>query len=146
LASAVDDWVFAAEIVGIAARTGLSDPSQLRQLSIGLVSELLVQGLVVAGEYDGDEHRPWQCSTGEAIAKIAEVPTPGPLCGWFSPKPAAMSARPCWLGRPDCSGDRIVRRDRLNRWSEEIQAALSGSGAIIGGFCNSGACLAPYGG
>lgn len=30
--------------------------------------------------------------------------------------------------------------------AEEIRAALNGSGTIIGGFCNSGACLAPYGG
>lgn len=28
----------------------------------------------------------------------------------------------------------------------EIGAVLNGPGTIIGGFCNSGACLAPYGG
>jgi hypothetical protein len=87
LARGVDDWVYAAEILDIAARTELGDASQLRQLSIGLVAELLVRGLVLAGEYDGDGHRPWECSTGDAIARIAEewqswgdeVPTPGAI-------------------------------------------------------------------
>jgi hypothetical protein len=87
LANGVDDWVYAALIQQIARRAGISDASQLRQLSIGLISELLVRGLAVAGEYDGVGHRPWDCTTGEAIVRITEewenwgdrVPTPGAI-------------------------------------------------------------------
>ncbi len=94
LANAVDDWVYAALVHQIARRSGISDPSQLRQLSVGLIAELLVQNLVEAGEYDGVEHRPWECTPSEAIVRIAEewqgwgndVPTPGAIV-WLALTP-----------------------------------------------------------
>lgn len=86
LASGVDDWVYAAEVYGIAARSGLTGEN-LRMLAVGLIAEALAEGLVVPGEYDGDGHRPWDCTTGEAIVRIAqewrpwggEPPTPGAI-------------------------------------------------------------------
>ena len=35
-------------------------------------------------------------------------------------------------------------RDIMSMSPSEIQAVLEGPGTIIGGFCESGACLAPY--
>jgi hypothetical protein len=71
----------------IARRSGITDPSQLRQLSIGIIADLLLGGLAIAGEYNGTEHRAWECSSGEAVARIAEdwlhwgddAPTPGAI-------------------------------------------------------------------
>lgn len=106
LASGVDDWVYAAEVYGIAGRTSLCDAAQLRLLSVGLIAELLVRGLVVAGEFDGDSHRPWDCSTGEAIARISEdwqgwgdeVPTPGAIV-WLDLTPAGRDIGEAVLAR-----------------------------------------------
>ena len=86
LASGVDDWVYAAEVYGIAARSGLPGEC-LRLLAIGLIADALADGLVVAGEYDGERHRPWDCTAGEAILRIAHEwqawgdapPTPGAI-------------------------------------------------------------------
>ena len=72
LARASEDWLTAAEVIDVARQSGLTDPSDLRDLSVGLISRLVATGLLVPGEYDGTEHRPWDCSHGEAIARIAE--------------------------------------------------------------------------
>ena len=85
LARGVDDWVYAAEVLGVVERSGVTDRSQLRQLALGVISEVLVGGFAVAGEVDGERHRPWECSVGDAIARIVEewgqwgdeAPTPG---------------------------------------------------------------------
>ncbi|MGQ0824620.1 MAG: hypothetical protein ACT4OX_06255 [Actinomycetota bacterium] len=106
LANGVDDWVYAAWVHQIARRSGITDPSQLRQLSIGLIAELLVRGLMVAGEYDGVAHRPWECSTGEAIDRIVEewqtwgddFPTPGAIV-WLDLTPAGREIAEAVLAR-----------------------------------------------
>jgi hypothetical protein len=72
LARACDDWVTAAEVIDFARRSGLEDPEALRDLSVGLIARLMVTGLIIPGEYDGSGHRPWECSTAQAIARIAE--------------------------------------------------------------------------
>jgi hypothetical protein len=106
IARGIDDWVYAAEVHDIAARTGLSDPEQLRMLAVGLIAEALVQGLLVAGDYDGVEHRPWSVSVGEAIARIAEdwlkwgneVPTPGAIV-WLDLTPAGREIAEAVIAR-----------------------------------------------
>jgi hypothetical protein len=72
LVRGLDDWVYAADVYGIAAGSGLAEPSAIRELSLGLTSEILVEGLMVAGEVDGTGHRPWEMSTGDAIVRITE--------------------------------------------------------------------------
>lgn len=72
LARASDDWVTAAEVIDLARRSGLEDPEDLRDLSVGLIARLVATGLLVPGEYDGSVHRPWECSTAQAIARITE--------------------------------------------------------------------------
>jgi len=86
-AHGVDDWVYAGWVYHISLRSGLREPSQLRALSLGLIAELLTRGLMVAGEYDGDAYRPWDCPAGEAIERITRAwiewgesqPTPGAI-------------------------------------------------------------------
>lgn len=73
LTSGVGDWVYAAWVHEIAKRSGLQDENDLRALSLGLITEVLVRGLMVAGEYNGETHVPWACSIGSAIERIAEA-------------------------------------------------------------------------
>lgn len=115
LARGVDDWVYAAEVYDIAARTGLTDPSQIRMAAIGLVAEAIVRGLVVPGDVGDGRHQPWECSAGEAIVRIqedwlkwgSEVPTPGAVV-WLDVTPAglrigeAVIARECGASRCTC--------------------------------------------
>jgi hypothetical protein len=106
LARGVDDWIYAAEVYDIIARTELPDPAQLRMLAIGLIAEAIVRGLVLPGEFDGAEHRPWDCSRGEAIARIqeewlewgADVPTPGAIV-WLDITPAGREIGEAVLAR-----------------------------------------------
>ena len=106
LANGVDDLVYAGWLHQIARRSGVGDPSQLRMLSLGLIAELLVRGLMVAGGFDGDSHRPWDCSMGEAIARISEdwqgwgdeVPTPGAIV-WPDLTPAGREIGEAVLAR-----------------------------------------------
>jgi len=95
LANAVDDLVYEALVWTLAGRAGVLDPSVRRDLSVGLIAELLVSGLMIAGEYDGADHRAWDVTTGEAIVRITEdwlqwgesVPTPGSIV-WLALTPA----------------------------------------------------------
>jgi len=87
LANGVDDWVDAGWLRQIAQRSAVQDGSQLRQLSIGLIAELLVEELVVAGSLNGGKHIVWDCTPGEALVWVVdawkewgdEPPTPGAI-------------------------------------------------------------------
>jgi hypothetical protein len=92
LVEGLDDWVYAAWVHSSTRLSGLSDPSLRRTLALGLIAELLVEGLVVAGDVDEQGHHPWPCSPGEAIERITrewlaewsdQVPTPGAIA-WFA--------------------------------------------------------------
>lgn len=98
LANGIDDWVYAGWVHQIVRRSGVADAAQLRQLAVGLIAELIVSGLVVPGDYDGDTHQPWECSAGEAIVRITEewlawgdsAPTPGAIV-WLALSPAGTT-------------------------------------------------------
>lgn len=88
LVGGLDDWAYAAWVYGSTGLGGLSDPVLRRALALGIIAELLVEGLVVAGEVDEQGHHPWPCSPGEAIERIArewitdweyEIPAPGAI-------------------------------------------------------------------
>lgn len=87
VANGADDWVYAGWVYQIAKRTGWQDLADLRAISLGLIIEVLVRGLMVPGEYDGETHRPWDCSVSAAIERVAESwiawgeapPTPGAI-------------------------------------------------------------------
>ena len=95
LANGVDDWIYAGWVYQIAKRTGLQNPADVRAVSIGVIAEVLARGLMVAGEYEGADHRPWDCSTAAAIERIVESwlawgetpPTPGAIV-WLALTPA----------------------------------------------------------
>jgi hypothetical protein len=91
LVGGLDDWAYAAWVYGSTRLSGLRDPGLRRTLTLGLIAELLVEGLAVAGDVDEQGHHPWPCSPGEAIERITrewitewsdEVPTPGAIV-WF---------------------------------------------------------------
>jgi len=93
LARASDDWLTAAEVIDVARRSGLQNPDDLRDLSVGLITRLIVTGFLIPGEYDGVGHRPWDCSAGEAVARIAE--------DWAARKdPFVMPGEIVWLDAP----------------------------------------------
>jgi len=108
LANGIDDWIYAGWVYQIASRTGVQDPADLRAVSLGLIAELLVRGLVVAGEYDGDGHRSWDCSTATSIEQITESwiawgdspPTPGAIV-WLALTPAGREV-----------GEAVLERER----------------------------------
>lgn len=71
LARAAEDWVSAAEVIDLVRGSGVTDPEALRDLSIGLITRLMVQGLVVPGSVDEHNFVPWKCVAGEAVVRIA---------------------------------------------------------------------------
>lgn len=71
LARAAEDWVSAAEVISLVRRSGVTDPSTLRDLAVGLVARLLAEGLVVAGDFDGVQHVPWPLQEGDAMYRVA---------------------------------------------------------------------------
>jgi hypothetical protein len=105
-ASGIDDWVYEAEVYGIATRTGLTDPAQLRMLAVGLITEVLVKGLMVAGDVDDAGHHPWSSSIGETVTRIedewlkwgTEIPTPGAVV-WLDLTPAGLKLGEAVLAR-----------------------------------------------
>lgn len=88
------DWVYAAWVTNYAWDD--VPQSLLRTTAIGLIAELLVEGLMIAGDADRNGHHPWACTTGEAIERITrdwmtqwpdEVPDPGDIV-WLANTPA----------------------------------------------------------
>jgi hypothetical protein len=71
LSSGVLDWVSLAEVDGIAARSGLPDASQRRHLAIGLIAEVLVKGLMVAGSTPPGGFVPWDITPADQLERIA---------------------------------------------------------------------------
>ena len=107
LANGVDDWVDAGWLRQIAQRSAVEDGSQLRQLSIGLIAELLVEELVVAGSIEGGKHVVWDGTPGEALVRI--------VGGWKEwgdepPMPGAI----VWLDLTEAGraiGEAVLRRE-----------------------------------
>lgn len=91
LASGVDDWLDLSLIIQIARRVGVEDPVATRAIAIGLVAEVVMSGLVEAGEVTDDGFRPWDMTRDAALGRIIEQwlaygvgpPTPGAIC-WLA--------------------------------------------------------------
>lgn len=78
----VQDWLDASTIYSETMKNGITDPTIRRQLSIGLISELLTRGLMEAGDYRESEFHPWGIPVGDALVKIT--------LDWFTHAPAEM--------------------------------------------------------
>jgi hypothetical protein len=88
LVSGLADPAYAGWIRGIATKSGLTDSDQLRELSLGVIVEVICSGLMIPGDYDRDGHHPWPHSTGDAIERISrewldewadDIPVPGAI-------------------------------------------------------------------
>lgn len=107
LARAAEDWVSAAEVIDLVRRSGITDPSSLRDLAMGLIARLLAEGLVVAGDIEGSEHSRWPLSEGEAMLRITSE--------WSAENdPFVMPGSIVWLdatARGQAVGESIWRRE-----------------------------------
>ena len=72
LANGVDDWVYASWVQGVAMRPGLTDGDLIRQLSLGLIAEVLVGGLMVAGDVVDGSHHAWDMTPADSLRRVAE--------------------------------------------------------------------------
>jgi hypothetical protein len=89
LVEGLDDWLYASWIT--TPIRSVTTVSHRRTMALGLIAEMLVDGLMVAGDVVDGRHQAWPCSTGEAIERITrvwlqdwrdELPTPGAIV-WF---------------------------------------------------------------
>ena len=53
LARAAEDWVFAAEVIDLGRKSGVTKPSDCRDLAVGLIARLLGDGLIAAADILG---------------------------------------------------------------------------------------------
>lgn len=72
----------------------VSDPTTLRDISVGLVARLLVEGMISVGDVRADGLHTWPLSPGEALIRLvrewAAEPDPFGLPGsiaWFAATP-----------------------------------------------------------
>ncbi len=70
LARGVDDWIDLGLVVDVAGRGGATSNEALTGLAIGLVSTVVVEGLMQPGSVADGAFEPWATGTGEAVARI----------------------------------------------------------------------------
>lgn len=70
MARGVDDWVDLGLVIDVAQRAGWASDEARTSLAIGLVSIVIVEGLMVAGVVREDSFRPWSESHGDAVVRI----------------------------------------------------------------------------
>ena len=108
VARGVDDWVYDAEILDIAYRCGLEAPSDRRTVAIGLVAEVLIGGLMEAGNVSDEGFTAWTCSPIDAVARVARE--------WLSrADPLVMPGEIVWLSnttRGTELGEAVLRREQ----------------------------------
>ncbi|WP_295775625.1 hypothetical protein [uncultured Microbacterium sp.] len=82
----LDDWIYETWVSN--SVWNLTPPQNRRTVTLGLIAELLVSGLMIPGTVDRQGHHPWTCSIGDSIERIVrewitdwgqEVPTPGAI-------------------------------------------------------------------
>ena len=88
LVGGLTDWADASWAAQSARLSGVQGGPALRDLTLGLVAEVLREGLMVPGYLFATYHLPWPCDAEEAAARIAQewidewgddVPTPGAI-------------------------------------------------------------------
>lgn len=86
LIGGLDDWIYASWVTNSIWQ--LTEPKWRRTMTVGLIAELLTEGLMIAGDVDSRGYHPWRCTTGDAIERITrdwlsdwmdEIPTPGAI-------------------------------------------------------------------
>jgi hypothetical protein len=89
-ARGADDWLHVADFVDIVRRFVTEPPEAIRLLALGLIAEVVSDGLMVAGTADEFGFHVWPVASGDAMRQVAELwdsselcPTPGAVA-WFS--------------------------------------------------------------
>lgn len=102
LVGGLDDWAYAGWVYGSTRHSGLVDPESRRALSIGLIAELVMEGLMVPGDVDDGGFHPWDLAPGASVERITRLW----LNDWHDeiPPPGAI----VWLENTD-AGDVIAR-------------------------------------
>jgi hypothetical protein len=97
----LDDWIQAAEIVGVVVETGPTHTdAAIRTICLRLIRRILTSGLMTAGDVTVDGFRAWMSSPAEAYLRIeSEWPTRG--------TPGLGDV--CWLSNT-LAGDAIASR------------------------------------
>lgn len=79
------NWVLAT----VERELDVSDTRDLRAISLGLITELLMEGLMVAGDLKAGHFYPWDLEPHAAVARVTDdwliwglekFPTPGAIC------------------------------------------------------------------
>lgn len=65
---AVVDWVSASDFTGAAYRAGLTDPLLIRDLALGIMVRLILEGILFPLE-DGSSDM-WKCTPAEAVERV----------------------------------------------------------------------------
>lgn len=105
LVDGLDDHTNANWVVAIAHRgLNVADTRDLRAIAIGLIAELLLEGLMVAGDLERDGHfYPWNLEPHAALRRIIDEWSEWGL--EQSPTPGAV----CWLDNTE-KGDEVGRK------------------------------------
>jgi hypothetical protein len=93
LARSMDDWLHVADFTSIVSRSGLATAEGLRAAAIGLITQVLVDGLMAAGDVDEFGFHAWPESGSPAIDRIVQLWDPS------DPYPAPGSV--AWLARTE---------------------------------------------
>lgn len=64
------DYVAASWVYSLAIEAGVDSDNDRRALSVGVIAELIVTGLMVAGGLGPDGFEAWDCSESEAVNRI----------------------------------------------------------------------------
>jgi hypothetical protein len=91
LISGLDDWVDAAEVAFVAKSIGGAEgDTENRALSVRVIRDLIMEGLVDVGDVTTEGFRPWNLSVDEALKRIEHEwtslgrwPQIGEIC-WLS--------------------------------------------------------------
>ncbi|KQT96484.1 hypothetical protein [Sanguibacter sp. Leaf3] len=98
LSYAALDWVDPGMLMTIVRDvSGVRDPDTLRDLSVGLVARLMVEGMITVGDVLEDGFHAWTLSPGEVLIRLVREWTaeqdpfapPGSVA-WFNATPAGQ--------------------------------------------------------
>lgn len=106
LARAAEDWVHPSELLNVVRRSGATDPSDLRDLAVGLLARMLIEELVVVGDV-GETHVPWDGTPGDVLRRV--------VCEWTERNdPYVMPGELFWVDTTTAGqalGEAILARE-----------------------------------
>ena len=95
----LDDWVDAAELAHVVRSNGCSTPTEVREIALMVIAELLHNELMQVGDVTYDGFKEWSVTSTEALDRIARE--------WNSGKGPNLGEI-CWLSNTE-EGDRRAK-------------------------------------